>query len=145
MKASSLRSLSDCLRKSLRSDMLLTSSSIVSEDNSSSILLKFNSDDSMAINCARLRFPWLSDLSTNLHFLLICISTSTMLHLLFSSFSLDGGMVCTQCQCVKKINKNSFTFSKSSSFSPLASLYLFEQCLRLGVMGTSSVCLPLQD
>ncbi len=36
--------------------------------------------------------------------------------------------------------------SKSSSFSPsLASLYLFEQCLRLGVMGTSSVCLPLQD
>ncbi len=27
----------------------------------------------------------------------------------------------------------------------LASLYLFEQCLRLGVMGTSSVCLPLQD
>ncbi len=33
-----------------------------------------------------------------------------------------------------------------SSFSPsLASLYLFEQCLRLGVIGTSSVCLPLQD
>ncbi len=32
------------------------------------------------------------------------------------------------------------------SFSPsLASLYLFEQCLRLGVIGTSSVCLPLQD
>ncbi len=46
--------------------------------------------------------------------------------------------------------KNSFTFSKSSSFSlsfapSLASLYLFEQCLRLGVIGTSSVCLPLQD
>ncbi len=44
----------------------------------------------------------------------------------------------------------SFTFSKSSSlslsFSPsLASLYLFEQCLRLSVIGTSSVCLPLQD
>ncbi len=41
-----------------------------------------------------------------------------------------------------------FFFSKSSSlsFSPsLASLYLFEQCLRLGVMGTSSVCLPLLD
>ncbi len=41
-------------------------------------------------------------------------------------------------------------FSKSSSFSlsfspSLASLYLFEQCLRLGVIGTSSVCLPLQD
>ncbi len=41
-------------------------------------------------------------------------------------------------------------FSKSSSFSlsfspSLASLYLFEQCLRLGVRGTSSVCLPLQD
>ncbi len=32
------------------------------------------------------------------------------------------------------------------SFSPsLASLYLFEQCLRLGVTSTSSVCLPLQD
>ncbi len=44
----------------------------------------------------------------------------------------------------------SFTFSKSSSFSSsfspsLASLYLFEQCLRLGVIGTSSVCSPLQD
>ncbi len=43
-----------------------------------------------------------------------------------------------------------FTFSKSSSFSlsfspSLASLYLFEQCLRLSVIGTSSVCLPLQD
>ncbi len=43
-----------------------------------------------------------------------------------------------------------FPFSISSSlfvyFSPcLASLYLFEQCLRLGVRGTSSVCLPLQD
>ncbi len=42
------------------------------------------------------------------------------------------------------------TFSKSSSlslsYSPsLSSLYLFEQCLRLGVMGTSSVCLPLLD
>ncbi len=31
----------------------------------------------------------------------------------------------------------------SVSFS--ASSYLFEQCLRLGVIGTSSVCLPLQD
>ncbi len=38
------------------------------------------------------------------------------------------------------------SFSLSSSFSPsLASLYVFEQCLRLGVRGTSSVCLPLQD
>ncbi len=35
---------------------------------------------------------------------------------------------------------------KKNSFSPsLASLYLFEQCLRLGVTSTSSVCLPLQD
>ncbi len=34
----------------------------------------------------------------------------------------------------------------SLSFSPsLASLNLFEQCLRRGVMSTSSVCLPLQD
>ncbi len=50
----------------------------------------------------------------------------------------------------KKKKKKSFTFSKSSSFSlsfspSLASLYLFEQCLRLRVIGTSSVCLPLQD
>ncbi len=49
-----------------------------------------------------------------------------------------------------KKKKKTFTFSKSSSFSlsfspSLASLYLFEQCLRLGVMGTSSVCLPLLD
>ncbi len=44
--------------------------------------------------------------------------------------------------------KNLSLFSKSSSFSfspSLASLYLFEQCLILGVMGTSSVCLPLLD
>ncbi len=45
---------------------------------------------------------------------------------------------------------NSFPFSISSSFSlpfspSLASLYLFEQCLRLGVPSTSSVCLPFQD
>ncbi len=51
---------------------------------------------------------------------------------------------------LEKNYNNSFTFSKSSSFSSsfspsLASLYLFEQCLRLGVIGTSSVCLPLQD
>ncbi len=50
----------------------------------------------------------------------------------------------------KKTKNTSFTFSKSSSFSfsfspSLAGLYLFEQCLRLGVRGTSSVCLPLQD
>ncbi len=49
-----------------------------------------------------------------------------------------------------KKKKKKKTLSKSSafslSFSPsLASLYLFEQCLRLGVIGTSSVCLPLQD
>ncbi len=46
------------------------------------------------------------------------------------------------------IVKKNFTFSKSSSFSfspSLASMYLFEQCLRHNVMGTSSVCLPLQD
>ncbi len=48
------------------------------------------------------------------------------------------------------LTENTFTFSKSSSlslsFSPsLASLYLFEQCLRLGVTSTSSVGLPLLD
>ncbi len=48
------------------------------------------------------------------------------------------------------IIKKTFPFSKSSSFSLsfcpfLASLYLFEQCLRLGVTSTSSVCLPLQN
>ncbi len=46
---------------------------------------------------------------------------------------------------LKKI-KSSLTFSKSSPFSPsLNSLYLFEQCLRLGVTSNSSVCLPLED
>ncbi len=49
-----------------------------------------------------------------------------------------------------KKNNNKKTFSISSSFSlpfspSLAILYLFEQCLRLGVTSTSSVCLPLQD
>ncbi len=46
------------------------------------------------------------------------------------------------------IKKLPFSISSSFSlpFSPsLASLYLFEQCLRLGVRGTSSVCLPFQD
>ncbi len=48
------------------------------------------------------------------------------------------------------IKKNSFPFSISSSFSLsfspyLASLNLFEQCIRLDVRVTSSVCLPLQD
>ncbi len=46
------------------------------------------------------------------------------------------------------LKKKTSKFSQSSSFSfspSLASLYLFEQCLRLGVIGTSSVCLPLQD
>ncbi len=41
---------------------------------------------------------------------------------------------------LKKNNIFSLPFSPS-----LASLYLFEQCLRLGVKSTSSVCLPLQD
>ncbi len=46
----------------------------------------------------------------------------------------------------KKKNYFSTSSSFSLSFSPsLASLYLFEQCLRLGVIGTSSVCLPLRD
>ncbi len=40
----------------------------------------------------------------------------------------------------KKKKKKYLSFSLS-----LASLYLFEQCLRLAVRGTSSVCLPLQD
>ncbi len=42
--------------------------------------------------------------------------------------------------CIIYIYKYYFSFSPS-----LASLYLFEQCLRLGVRRTSSVCLPLQD
>ncbi len=42
--------------------------------------------------------------------------------------------------------KHIFFLSLSLSFSPsLASIYLFKQCLRLGVTSTSSVCLPLQD
>ncbi len=42
--------------------------------------------------------------------------------------------------------KNNKKKSFSLSFSPsLASLYLFEQCLRLCVTSTSSVCMPLQD
>ncbi len=43
-----------------------------------------------------------------------------------------------------KLKKKKYSFSLSFS-SSLASSYLFEQCLRLGVMGASSVCLPLQD
>ncbi len=46
----------------------------------------------------------------------------------------------------KKKSFPSISSSFSLCFSPsLASLYLFEQCLRLGVRDTSSVCLPLQD
>ncbi len=41
-------------------------------------------------------------------------------------------------------NKKHLIITLSLSFSPsLASLYLFEQCLRLGVTSTSSVCMPL--
>ncbi len=48
------------------------------------------------------------------------------------------------------LHKIKKTFSRSSFFSlpfspSLASLYLFKQCQRLGVRGTSSVFLPLQD
>ncbi len=61
----------------------------------------------------------------------------------------ENSSLSTLLDYIKKKNWT-FTFSKSSSFSlsfspSLASLYLFEQCLRLGVIGTSSVCLPLQD
>ncbi len=45
---------------------------------------------------------------------------------------------------LKKIIKKTSSFSLS--FSPsLAGLYIFEQCLRLGVTSTSCVCLPHQD
>ncbi len=62
----------------------------------------------------------------------------------------ENSSLSTLLDYIKKKIYISFTFSKSSSFSlsfspSLASLYLFEQCLRLGVIGTSSVCLPLQD
>ncbi len=63
---------------------------------------------------------------------------------LLSSRGGGGGDRHTGTRLTQK--KTTFTFSKSLSFSPsLASMYLFEQCLRLGVIGTSSVCLPLQD
>ncbi len=62
----------------------------------------------------------------------------------------ENSSLSTLLDYIKKYKNWTFTFSKSSSsslsFSPsLASMYLFEQCLRLGVIGTSSVCLPLQD
>ncbi len=62
----------------------------------------------------------------------------------------ENSTLSTLLDYIKKKKNWTFTFSKSSSFSlsfspSLASLYLFEQCLRLGVIGTSSVCLPLQD
>ncbi len=44
-----------------------------------------------------------------------------------------------------KKKKKTFSFSFSLFIPSLASLYLFEQCLRLGVTSTSSVWLPLQD
>ncbi len=59
----------------------------------------------------------------------------------------ENSSLSTLLDYIKKIKK-SFPFSISSNvsfFRSLASLYLSEQCLRLGVRGTSSVCLPLQD
>ncbi len=54
----------------------------------------------------------------------------------------ENSSLSTLLDFIHKLKKMYF----SLSFSPsLASLYLFEQCLRLGVRGTSSVCLPLQD
>ncbi len=62
----------------------------------------------------------------------------------------ENSSLSTLLYIKKKKKLNFHFFSKSSSFSlsfspSLASMYLFEQCLRLGVIGTSSVCLPLQD
>ncbi len=62
----------------------------------------------------------------------------------------ENPSLSTLLDYIKKKKNGTFTFSKSWSFSlsfspSLASLYLFEQCLRLSVIGTSSVCLPLQD
>ncbi len=62
----------------------------------------------------------------------------------------ENSSLSTLLDFIIKKKKKTLPFSISSSFSlsfspSLASLYFFEQCLRLGVMGTSSVCLPLQD
>ncbi len=63
----------------------------------------------------------------------------------------ENSSLSTLLDYLKKKKKKCLSlFSKSSSFSlslspSLASLYLFEQCLRLDVIATSSVCLPLQD
>ncbi len=46
---------------------------------------------------------------------------------------------------LKKKKSLSLSFFSLSSSPSLASLYLLEQCLRLGVTSTFSVCLPLQD
>ncbi len=49
-------------------------------------------------------------------------------------------------ECWIPVNLQATTENSFSSLSSSpASLYLFEQCLRLGVSSTSSVCLPLQD
>ncbi len=65
-----------------------------------------------------------------------------------SSSNTENSSLSTLLDYIKKKNELSLfqNLHLLLSFSPsLASLYLFEQCLRLGVIGTSSVCLPLQD
>ncbi len=55
-----------------------------------------------------------------------------------------GSLSIFKQQLKTHLFRNYLTSSISFSHS-LASLYLFEQCLRLGVIATSSVCLPLQN
>ncbi len=75
-----------------------------------------------------------------------CCQASLWISLILYTNQSNQSFNTTWLHHIKKKKNNSFPFSISFSFSPsLASLYLFEQCLRLGVRGTSSVCLPLQD
>ncbi len=64
--------------------------------------------------------------------ILLCIRSSFQ-HIVWSSYLFLDAIYLS-------VNIFSWSFSPS-----LASLYLFEQCPRLGVTSTSSVCLPLQD
>ncbi len=66
---------------------------------------------------------------------------------LYLSFRPDDPTVAVRISgCLADISAWMKEHHLQLNLSPsLASLYLFEQCLRLGVIATSSVCLPLQD
>ncbi len=55
----------------------------------------------------------------------------------------ENSSLSTLLDFILNVKKNIYIFNLFLFIPSIASLYLFEQCLRLSIMSTSSVCLPL--